>query len=269
MTEPQPLPLAPDELAGHVEFVRRLARGLVRDAAASEDLAQEAWVAALERPSPLTGSLRAWLARVLRNRAALALRRGERRTRREAAREADEAGTSTAEIVERMELHGRVVAAVLALPDSYRELVVRRYFRDESPSAIAERLDLPEATVRTRLARAHERLRQRLDTHFGGERSLAVLALARLARDGAPPAPVLPLQPLGVLSLVMKKAVVALAVAVLALVAVWSVSRDRARGASGQERVAETELAPPADPSLPAAVPETTEVLTATRAPVE
>src|SRR5688572_23753608 len=191
MTEPQPLPLAPAELTGHVEFVRRLARGLVRDSAAAEDLAQDAWVATLERRGPPPSSLRAWFTRVLRNRAALGLRRGERRARREREREVAEAGSSTSEIVERMELHGRVVAAVLALPESSREVVLRHYFRDESTHTIAARLGVPESTVRTRLSRAQEKLRQRLDTHFGGERQRALLALADLARDGARTAPIL------------------------------------------------------------------------------
>ena len=43
-------PASDKELLCHQDFVRRLARGLVRDAARADDLVQEAWVLALERP---------------------------------------------------------------------------------------------------------------------------------------------------------------------------------------------------------------------------
>lgn len=268
MTEPQPLPMSSVELAGHLEFVRRVAHALVRDAAAAEDLAQDAWVAALERPGTLRGSLRAWLAVVLRNRAALALRRGDRRQRREREREHPGPETPTAEIVERMELHGRVVAAVLELPEPYREVVLLRYFRDESPAGIAARLGLPEPTVRTRLARAQERLRQRLDAHFGGERARALVCLADLARSGLgePASSLEPLSP-AITALAMKKTLAAVAVALLALVAVWSVSRGGTPSPLAEERVAERPLEPPAQLATSARAPEPMEVPVDSRAP--
>jgi DNA-directed RNA polymerase specialized sigma24 family protein len=55
------------ELLRHQGFVRRLARELVRDASLADDLAQEAWVWALERPPRLAGAARAWFRTVLRN----------------------------------------------------------------------------------------------------------------------------------------------------------------------------------------------------------
>jgi DNA-directed RNA polymerase specialized sigma24 family protein len=58
-----------EQLLEHRAFVQRLARELVRDAAAADDLAQEAWVRALERP-PRMGAARAWFRTVLANLAA-------------------------------------------------------------------------------------------------------------------------------------------------------------------------------------------------------
>jgi RNA polymerase sigma-70 factor (ECF subfamily) len=228
-----PFSVPPDgaELARHVEFVQRLARRLAADGPTSDDLAQETWVATLEHRGPFGGALSAWLARVLRNRAALVRRVDERRGRREAAVARPEATPATAELVQRMELHGRVVAAVLALPDAYREVVLRRHFENEGTAEIGRALGLPEPTVRTRLARAHERLRQSLAAEFGGDRALCALTLARLARSSAPPVPapaLAPVSPLA-LTLAMKKISIAAALVVLALLAVWSVTRASAR----------------------------------------
>src|SRR5262245_22899181 len=78
-------------LLSHAQFLRGLSRALVSDEHLAEDLLQELWVKALERPpervpdrSPdQNGSLRAWLARVLRNLAVSEARGSERRRRRE------------------------------------------------------------------------------------------------------------------------------------------------------------------------------------------
>src|SRR6185369_409787 len=62
---PSELRRDPERLLAHDRFVRGLARCLVRDAHAAEDLAQEAWVAALQvSPPPL--SWHGWLATVVR-----------------------------------------------------------------------------------------------------------------------------------------------------------------------------------------------------------
>ena len=146
-------------------FVRRLARRLIRDEAAAEDLAQDAWVAALERPpkeAGESGGLRAWLAAVMRNQASLRLRRRERRERRESLVARSEEVANTSELVERTELHARVVQATLDLPDAYRDVLLRHFWNEETPAEIATALDLPERTVRTRLRRGLERMRIKL-----------------------------------------------------------------------------------------------------------
>ena len=177
------------ELDEHVDFVRRLARRLARDEAQAEDLAQETWVAALEGGPREAGGLRPWLARVLRNRAALGLRRGERRARREAAVARPDSVRDSGALLERIELHGRLVAAVLGLPEAYRVVVLRRFFEGEDTAAVAAGLGLPEATVRTRLRRALERLREKLRGDYGDQqRGAFAVALARLGDGSGPPA---------------------------------------------------------------------------------
>ncbi len=51
----------PQRLEEHARWLRRLARGLTRDAASAEDLAQDSWVA-LARTDREVHGLRAWLA---------------------------------------------------------------------------------------------------------------------------------------------------------------------------------------------------------------
>jgi len=169
------------ELLQHADFVQRLARRLARDEAGAEDLAQETWLAALEG-SPAAGSgMRAWLARVLRNRAALRHRRDTRRRDREEATTGVETQSDTTDLVERMELHQKVVGAALDLPEAYREVLLRRYFRGESAAEIARSAGLPEATVRTRMRRGLDRLRDRLRGQLGDDRAAYLAALGRLA----------------------------------------------------------------------------------------
>jgi RNA polymerase sigma-70 factor (ECF subfamily) len=56
----------------------------------------------------------------------------------------------------------RVHAAVAALPPAYAQVVVLHYFRRLSYQAIAERLQISENSVKMRLFRAREKLREAL-----------------------------------------------------------------------------------------------------------
>jgi len=115
-------------LLAQTGWVRRLARRLLADEHAAEDVVQDTCLAALERP-PAGGErqLRAWMAAVARN---LALRR----RRREGAREAverraapGEAAAGAGADLERVELQRRVVEELLALDEPYRSTLVLRY----------------------------------------------------------------------------------------------------------------------------------------------
>jgi RNA polymerase sigma-70 factor (ECF subfamily) len=63
---------------------------------------------------------------------------------------------------ERAERRAEIEALVLQLPDIYRELVVLRHAHDMSYDEIAEVTALPLGTVKNRLFRAREALRQML-----------------------------------------------------------------------------------------------------------
>ena len=169
-----------EELLEHQAFVRRLAHELVRDAARADDLVQEAWVQALQHPPRMAQAARTWFRTVLRNLAIRSAREAGRRGEREAAAARPEAQPSPLEIGERLALERRLVQAVEALREPYRSAIFLRYFEDLSPRAIAAREGVPVATVKTRLRRALELLREALDRSHG-QRAWA-LALVRFAR---------------------------------------------------------------------------------------
>jgi len=167
-------------LLSESEWIRSLARSLVGDRDAAEDVVQETLLAALRRRPAVRESLRPWLARVLRNQAALRLRR-TRRAARDRAEQAASECPSTAELVERAETHKRLVAAVIELNEPYRTVVLLRYYHGLAPAEIAARRGLPGATVRTQLRRGLERLRCRLDDENQGDRRAWMAALSPLA----------------------------------------------------------------------------------------
>ncbi|MFT7484450.1 MAG: RNA polymerase sigma-70 factor (ECF subfamily) [Candidatus Paceibacteria bacterium] len=154
-----------------------MARNLVRDPDAAEDLAQEALVVALEHPPRHAQNLRGWLARVLEN---LHFQGGRRQQWIEPSLPADaERGSSPAtyEVVERAEAQHQVAEEVLALEEPYRGTVLLRYFDDLTPKEIAAELNLPLATVTSRLTRAHAQLRERLDRRSGQDGKTWMTAL--------------------------------------------------------------------------------------------
>jgi len=172
------------ELLQQLDWVRALAARLVFDQSYRDDLAQEIWHAALKAPNAAAAHpapLRAWLTGIARHLAALLYRRDTRRTRRELAAANTRTAKSAAEVAEHAELQQRLLAAVNALPESMRDVVLLRYLEGLTPRAIAAKLQVPIATVRTRLQRAMERLRERLDADFGDRRAWA-LAFAALGR---------------------------------------------------------------------------------------
>jgi RNA polymerase sigma factor (sigma-70 family) len=159
-----------ERLLEHAAWLRSLARHLVDDAAAAEDLVQETWLAAIRRPPVLTRPLQPWLAGVARRLAAFA-RRGEgRRRRRESAQPPPGTAPSTDELVARAELQRQLVERVLALREPSRSTVLLCYFEGLAPSEAARAMGVPAATMRSRLKRALEELRAQFDAeqHEGG-----------------------------------------------------------------------------------------------------
>lgn len=222
------------------ERLRRLARALVGDEHAAEDLAQDAWLRALERGPSEPAALGAWLASVAR-RLASNVRRGDRhRGERERGAARDEALPSSAEIAARVEIEAKLLAALEALDEPHRTALRDRYLGELSPAQLAARDALSLEAVKSRLRRARAALRERLERDGLGDeprwqRALAPLVLAPSSAPIAAPAPSASL--IGS-SLAMKKLAAVLAVALVASLAAWRLVLDAPRSEAPSAAIA-------------------------------
>jgi RNA polymerase sigma-70 factor, ECF subfamily len=140
--------------AAHWRRAHRTAWLVVHDAEAAEDIAQEAFIAALkafdsfDRRRPFGP----WLTRIVINRAI-----DWARARR--LRAVGPPGPAAAFGALEDPLYSQeIVAALAALPAEQRAVVVLRHLLEYSPGEIAEMLELPRGTVNSRLRRALDRL---------------------------------------------------------------------------------------------------------------
>ncbi len=167
-----------ERLLSESVWLASLARALLgRDEDAVDDVVQEARLAALQSAPADPEHARAWLARVTRNFALRVRLRRSRRERRERVAAVHEAQPSTLDLVARVNAQRRVAAAVVALEEPYRSVVLLRWFDALPVKDVAERLGVPVETVRTRLKRALARLREELDASFGRRDAWAGLLL--------------------------------------------------------------------------------------------
>ena len=176
---------AVQELLAHQEFVHRLARHLVGDEHRADDIVQDVWMAALERPPHGLRSVRAWLTRVTRNLATNEARSVRNRRAREERAVPESSVAATAE--REFELTHRVAAAVHALDEPYRATMLLRYFKDLPRARIAEATGVSVATVSTRLQRGLAKLKERLDREHGGDRAAWTHGLVLFLGNGITP----------------------------------------------------------------------------------
>ncbi len=176
-----------DELHRHAAWARKLARALVGDPAQADDLLQETWLAALRHPPASDRPSRPWLGRVMRNALRQDRRGASRRSARELSRPEPPALPGPDELVQRLETQRALTEELAALEEPYRSTLLLCFFEDLAPAEIARRHGLNAATVRWRLMRALEQLRERLDRRFGPREHWCGL-LAAFARMGPPTA---------------------------------------------------------------------------------
>lgn len=245
--EPNPQALLRDrELIEQRGFLRRLARGLLGDADLAEDVVQEAELRALERgPGRAAG---AWLAAVTRRLALNARRARERRAHHERAAARGESLPCADEALAGLDLQRTVLEAVRALDEPQRSVVWQRYYEDLAPGEIAARLGLPLATVKTRLRRALQRLRERLDERHGGRREAWAACLGPLAGRAAPVGAGVVLAAGG--GLLMKKLLVGLAFVLLVWLGWRTVPGEHEPGAPPGPGAEVVRLQPPPDSGL-------------------
>lgn len=161
-------------LLSEAGWVRRVAARLVRDGGA-DDVAQEAWLRALEQRPDASTTLRGWLAEVMRRLAHTRARAEARRRARELAGDAGDATPPADRLLEKAELLHRIGQLVGELDEPYRSTVLLRYFEGASAAEIARRHGVPAGTVRWRLKEALDQLRARLGREVDRDRALRAL----------------------------------------------------------------------------------------------
>lgn len=143
---------------------------MLGDPASAEDVTQDAFIRAWQRLDTFRGgSFRSWLFTIAANRARDELRRRGRRPTSsldEARDDPDRAdidpadgGPSAHDLVEQAELRRALEAALRALPDDWREVVVLADVQGLDYVEVAAVTGVPVGTVKSRLSRARSRLR--------------------------------------------------------------------------------------------------------------
>ena len=149
----------------------RLARHVTANAALAEDAVQEAFTGMWRNPAAYVSdrgsSVRSWLLGMTHHKAVDSVRRETSQQRRQHAHAAQraldppDADDPAALTWQRMRA-AEVRAAVSELPDAQREALALAYFGGYTQSEIAEMINVPLGTVKTRTFAAMRRLRLRL-----------------------------------------------------------------------------------------------------------
>jgi RNA polymerase sigma-70 factor (ECF subfamily) len=156
----------------------RVAYSVLRHREDAEDVTQEAFAKAYRRFGQLRDRdrFRAWIVRITWRMALDRQRSNRRRFAREAARETVEAGLQTRletglqtrpegaadEIVVARERADGLWAAIEALPEKLRLVVVLAGIEGHDVKEVGALLDVPEGTVKSRLFLARKQLKERL-----------------------------------------------------------------------------------------------------------
>jgi RNA polymerase sigma-70 factor (ECF subfamily) len=160
----------------------RAAWSILKDRSEAEEAVQSAYLSAFDNIDRFEGrsSLSTWLTRIVINEA-LGRQRAQRRRRiqlesagvavldnyREALMQGSDVPLPDAELA-REQMRRLLEHAVAALPEAFRTVFVLREVESLSGEETAEILDIPVATVKTRLLRARRKLQEILAPQIGG-----------------------------------------------------------------------------------------------------
>ncbi len=162
----------------HNQRIYRAIRSILRDDSECEDVLQEAYVRAYEHLAQFEGRARfsTWLTRIAVNEALKRLAaRGkldpldeEQYAGEDATMPAFQSNLPTPEATaSHCEVRELLEGAMLALPLTYRSVIVLRDVEEMSTAETAEALSLTDTNVKVRLHRAHEMLRAELFARAG------------------------------------------------------------------------------------------------------
>ncbi len=163
----------------HNQLLFRTARGIVRSDEEAEDVAQEAWMQCWRALSRFRAEskLSTWLVRITVNEALGRLRRKSAQIiPLEAAMVSSDNDTRSALTqdaeggpefsVQRLQVRALLEARIDLLPEDFRCVFMLRAVEEMSVDEVAQVLDIPAATVRTRYFRARALLRESLAQEF-------------------------------------------------------------------------------------------------------
>jgi RNA polymerase sigma-70 factor (ECF subfamily) len=151
----------------------RVARGVLRNTADAEDVAQEALLRAYRRFDRLRdrGRFRAWLVRIAFRLALDRARATQRRELREtewAQPKRSPAPRTAEDLAASREFHAHFERAVEALPEKLRLVLLLSAMEDYSLEEVAAILGVPLGTVKSRLFVARRKLAEKLRCHVNG-----------------------------------------------------------------------------------------------------
>ena len=153
----------------HQGIAFRTAYVIAGNAADAEDAAQDAFVKAWRALGRFRegAPFRPWLLQIVaneaRNRRRSAGRRAHLALRAATEEPSGDAAPSPEASLLSAETRETLIAAVNELPEDQRTVIALRFFAGLSEHEVAEALSLPEGTVKSRSARALERLRESYD----------------------------------------------------------------------------------------------------------
>jgi RNA polymerase sigma factor (sigma-70 family) len=210
-----------EDLIRSSEWLRSLARSLVRDSSTADDLAQDAWTSLAEHGTGRARSLRGFLAGIVRNLAKEKRRETERRTRRERSVARAESLPSSAELVERLEMQRTLVEVLRELSEPQRTAILLRYAEGLSAAEIARRQGIAAGAVRARLKRGLDEMRAKLDARFRGRRDEWHFALVPWISSKSVPIGIGSGVATGIAGALIMKWILSGAVVIAALLALW------------------------------------------------
>jgi RNA polymerase sigma-70 factor (ECF subfamily) len=151
----------------YAPMAKALALRMVRQPFVAEEIVQEAFLALWRNPTAFReerGSFRAWMLSTVHHRAVDAVRREEawRRRSRESDPDAivvEDVGQAVAEELDLVSMRAQVRAALEEIPAEQRQVLDMMYFQGKTQSMVAEELDLPLGTVKSRTLLGMRRLR--------------------------------------------------------------------------------------------------------------
>ncbi len=174
-----------EELLLQDQWLRRVARALVRDANLAEELVQDAWVAGLGKKR-MDRASRPWLRGVMRNRAFSFFRSSNLRNERESDYGESKLAPSTDEVVAQLQIREQVAQVMKNLEEPYRTALYLRFTMGLSLRETGRRIGLVPSSTKMRIETALEQVRAQLDSEHEDDRNAWTLAMTPWARLSMP-----------------------------------------------------------------------------------